>query len=145
MENALCRFSIMMKWNSLNRLFLVLVIALGSTINASATNSEEDALKRIQQAKYNMFTGNWDVHLKTEMNAIAESVKQHMTGIDYTLVDEKLNGSKLSTLTFRGEGDQKVVIKLKRYEAYTNFRIRIGLFGSESKSAQIFNYLFRKM
>ncbi|MGK0238431.1 MAG: hypothetical protein ACI92G_001897 [Candidatus Pelagisphaera sp.] len=135
----------MMTLTHFNRLILALFVAVSISLVASASKSEEDTLKRIQQAKYNVFTGNWDVRLNTDIKTVGEGIKKGMPGLDYTLVDEKIASSKLTTLTFRGQGDQKIVIKLKRFEAFTNFRIRVGLVGNESKSAQIFNYVYRKM
>lgn len=135
----------MMTLTQFNRLILAFFISTSMCLVASASKSEEDTLKRIQQAKYNVFTGNWDVRLKMDIKMVGEGIKKGMPSLDYTLVDEAIDSPKLTTLTFRGPGDMKVVVKLKRYEAYTNFRIRVGLVGNESKSAQIFNYVYRKM
>lgn len=135
----------MMTLTHLNRLILALFVSVAMSLVASASKSEEDALKRIQQAKYNVFTGNWDVHLQSDIKTVGEGIKKGMPGLDYTLVDEEISSPLRRTLTFRGPGDQKVVVKLKRYEAFTNFRIRVGVVGNESKSAQIFNYVYRKM
>ena len=135
----------MINLNCFNRVFLALFVSISVSLVASAANSEEDALKLIQQAKYNVFTGNWDVHLDLDIKTIEQGIKNSMPGLDYTLVDEKVSSPMLSTLIFRGAGDQKVAIKLKRYEAFTNVRIRVGLTGNESKSAQIFSYIYRKM
>ena len=104
-----------MKLNHFNRLFLALFVSISISLVASAANSEEDALKLVQQAKYNIFTGNWDVHLNTEIKTIEQGIKNSMPALDYTLVDEKIDSPKLTTLIFRGAGDQKIVIKLKRY------------------------------
>lgn len=134
-----------MKLNHFNRLILALFISICASFVASAAHSEEDTLKRIQQAKYNVFTGNWNVRLNGDAQTIGQGLKKNMPGLDYTLVDEKINGPERVTLIFRGAGDQKIVIKLKGYNAYTNVRIRIGLTGNQSKSAQIFNYVYRKM
>ncbi|MBL4574941.1 MAG: DUF3568 family protein [Opitutaceae bacterium] len=135
----------MINLNCFNRVFLALFVSISVSLVASAANSEEDTLKLIQQAKYNVFTGNWDVHLDLDIKTIEQGIKNSMPGLDYTLVDEKVSSPMLSTLIFRGAGDQKVAIKLKRYEAFTNVRIRVGLTGNESKSAQIFSYIYRKM
>ena len=135
----------MMTSTHLNRLILALFMAVSMSLVASASKSEEDTLKRIQQAKYNVFTGYWDVRLNMDINSAGKGAKKGMPGLDYTLVDEKIKSPLRSTLTFRGPGDKKVVIKLKRNEVFTIFRIRVGLVGNESKSAQIFNYIYRKM
>lgn len=131
--------------NHFNRLFLALFISISLSLAANAANSEEDTLKYVQQAKYNLFTGNWDVRLKADIKTLGQGLKKAMPGLDYTLVNEEIKGTALMTLTFRGSGDQKIVIKLKRYATSTNLRIRVGLTGNESKSAQIFSYVYRKM
>ena len=112
---------------------------------ASAGNSEEETLKRIQQAKYNFLTGNWNVRLNEDFNVLGETVKKNLPGLDYTLVDEVMKKSNRVTFVFRGPGDQKVVVKLKSYESFVNFSVRVGLAGNQSKSAQIFSYIYRKM
>ena len=55
-----------------------------------ASNSEEETLKRIQQAKYNMFTGVWSIRLNEEIRDVESGFKAHLSGLDYTLVDEKI-------------------------------------------------------
>jgi hypothetical protein len=129
----------------LNRFVLALLVSVALSLVASASKSEEDALKRIQQAKYSIFTGNWDVRLYEDINSVVDGVKKGMPGLDYALVDQKIANSARMTLVFRGQGDQKVVVRLKRFETFTRLRIRVGVVGSETKSAQIFNYVYRKM
>jgi len=116
-----------------------------SGTGAFASNSEEDTLKRVQQAKYNMFTGNWEIRLNEEIRSIESGFKNFLPGLDYVLVDEKMRSSDRNVLTFRGQGDTKVVVKLKTFGIFTNIRIRIGLTGNQNKSAQLFSYVYRRM
>ena len=110
-----------------------------------ASNSEEETLKRIQQAKYNMFTGVWSVRLNEEIRDVESGFKAHLSGLDYTLVDEKIKDAGRTVMVFRGKGDQKLAMRLKETGPYTNLRIRIGFTGNNSKSAQVFGYVYRKM
>ena len=127
------------------RAALALLVAFLGIPVAIAAHGEEETLKKVQQAKYNYVTGNWDVRVKGEVRELVKSVKRHMPGLDYTLVEEDLKNSSEATLIFRGPGDQKVVVKFKEYATLTVFRIRIGLAGNQSKSVQLFTYLYRKM
>ena len=110
-----------------------------------ASNSEEETLKRIQQAKYNMFTGVWSVRLNEEIRDVESGFKAHLSGLDYTLVDEKIKDAGRTVMVFRGKGDQKLAMRLKETGPYTNLSIRIGVTGNNSKSAQVFGYVYRKM
>ena len=110
-----------------------------------ASNSEEETLKRIQQAKYNMFTGVWSVRLNEEIRDVESGFKAHLSGLDYTLVDEKIKDAGRTVMVFRGKGDQKLAMRLKETGPYTNLSIRIGFTGNNSKSAQVFGYVYRKM
>ena len=110
-----------------------------------ASNSEEETLKRIQQAKYNMFTGVWSIRLNEEIRDVESGFKAHLSGLDYTLVDEKIKDAGRTVMVFRGKGDQKLAMRLKETGPYTNLSIRIGATGNNSKSAQVFGYVYRKM
>ena len=110
-----------------------------------ASNSEEETLKRIQQAKYNMFTGVWSIRLNEEIRDVESGFKAHLPGLDYTLVDEKIKDAGRTVMVFRGKGDQKLAVRLKETGPYTNLSIRIGATGNNSKSAQVFGYVYRKM
>ena len=110
-----------------------------------ASNSEEETLKRIQQAKYNMFTGVWSIRLNEEIRDVESGFKAHLPGLDYTLVDEKIKDAGRTVMVFRGKGDQKLAMRLKETGPYTNLSIRIGATGNNSKSAQVFGYVYRKM
>ena len=110
-----------------------------------ASNGEEETLKRIQQANYNMFTGVWSIRLNEEIRDVESGFKAHLPGLDYTLVDEKIKDAGRTAMVFRGKGDQKLVVRLKETGPYTNLSIRIGVTGNNSKSAQIFGYVYRKM
>ena len=110
-----------------------------------ASNSEEETLKRIQQAKYNMFTGIWSIRLNEEIRDVESGFKAHLSGLDYTLVDEKIKDAGRTVMVFRGKGDQKLAMRLKETGPYTNLSIRIGATGNNSKSAQVFGYVYRKM
>ncbi len=127
------------------RAFAVLVLMGLSGTGVFASNSEEDTLKRVQQAKYNMLTGNWEIRLNEEIRSIESAFKNFLPGLDYVLVDEKMRDSDRNVLTFRGQGDTKVVVKLKTFGIFTNIRIRIGLTGNQNKSAQLFSYVYRRM
>jgi len=61
------------------------------------------------------------------------------------LVDEKIKDAGRTAMVFRGKGDQKLIIRLKETGSYTNLSIRIGATGNNSKSANIFVYVYRKM
>ncbi len=126
----------------------VLLISLSLCLGVGtlwASNSEEETLKRIQQAKYNMFTGVWSIRLNEEIRDVESGFKTHLPGLDYTLVDEKIKDAGRTAMVFRGKGDQKLVVRLKETGPYTNLSIRIGVTGNNSKSAQIFGYVYRKM
>lgn len=126
----------------------VLLISLSLCLGVGtlwASNSEEETLKRIQQAKYNMFTGVWSIRLNEEIRDVESGFKAHLPGLDYTLVDEKIKDAGRTAMVFRGKGDQKLVVRLKETGPYTNLSIRIGVTGNNSKSAQIFGYVYRKM
>ena len=110
-----------------------------------ASNSEEETLKRIQQAKYNMFTGVWSIRLNEEIRDVESGFKAHLSGLDYTLVDEKIKDAGRTVMVFRGKGDQKLAMRLKETGPYTNLSIRRGVTGNNSKSAQVFGYVYRKM
>ena len=126
----------------------VLLISLSLCLGVGAlraSNSEEETLKRIQQAKYNMFTGVWSIRLNEEIRDVESGLKAHLPGLDYTLVDEKIKDAGRTAMVFRGKGDQKLVVRLKETGPYTNLSIRIGVTGNNSKSAQMFGYVYRKM
>ncbi len=110
-----------------------------------ASNSEEETLKRIQQAKYNMFTGVWSVRLNEEIRDVESGFKAHLSGLDYTLVDEKIKDAGRTVMVFRGKGYQKRAMRINELGPYTNLSIRIGFTGNNSKSAQVFGYVYRKM
>ena len=97
-----------------------------------------------QSAKYNIITGNWDVRLEMSPKAIAREFKKYMPELEYALVEENTDGGRIS-MTFRGEGDTKVVIKLKPMGEETNVRIRFGLVGHETKSRELFSYIYKQM
>lgn len=126
----------------------VLIVSLSLVFGGAslqASNSEEETLKRIQQAKYNMLTGIWSIRLNEEIRDVESGFKAHLPGLDYTLVDEKIKDAGRTVMVFRGKGDQKLVVRLKETGPYTNLSIRIGVTGNNSKSAQIFGYVYRKM
>jgi len=125
--------------------FIVFLSLFLGGVSLQASNSEEETLKRIQQAKYNMFTGIWSIRLNEEIRYVESGFKAHLPGLDYTLVDEKIKDASRTVLVYRGKGDQKLVVRLKEAEPYTNLSIRIGVTGNNSKSAQIFGYVYRKM
>ena len=124
---------------------LVSIALLLGGASMIAANSEEETLKRIQNAKYNMFTGVWSIRLNEEIRDVESGFKFHLPGLDYTLVDEKIKDAGRTVMVFRGKGDQKLVLRLKETGPYTNLSIRIGVTGNNSKSAQIFGYVYRKM
>lgn len=126
----------------------VLIVSLSLVFGGAslqASNSEEETLKRIQQSKYNMLTGIWSIRLNEEIRDVESGFKAHLPGLDYTLVDEKIKDAGRTVMVFRGKGDQKLVVRLKETGPYTNLSIRIGVTGNNSKSAQIFGYVYRKM
>lgn len=125
--------------------FIVFLSLFLVGVSLQASNSEEETLKRIQQAKYNMFTGIWSIRLNEEIRDVESGFKAHLNGLDYTLVDEKIKDASRTVLVYRGKGDQKLVVRLKEAGPYTNLSIRIGVTGNNSKSAQIFGYVYRKM
>jgi hypothetical protein len=77
--------------------------------------------------------------------ALEAGFKNFLPGLDYVLVDEKMRDAGRNTLIFRGQGDTKVVIKLRTFGIFTKISIRIGLTGNQSKSAQLFSYVYRRM
>lgn len=127
------------------RVLLGFAIASLAFQGAMATHSEEETLKRVQQAKYHFFTGIWELRLNEEIRHVEAAFKNFLPGLDYTLVDEKMRDADRTTLVFRGQGDTKVVVKLKTFGIFTQVGIRIGLTGNQSKSAQLFGYVYRKM
>jgi hypothetical protein len=116
-----------------------------SATSSVATNSEEDTLKRVQQAKYKAFTGIWEIRLNEEIRRLEAGFKNFLPGLDYVLVDEEMLDADRNTLIFRGQGDTKVVIKLRTFGILTKISIRIGMTGNQSKSAQLFSYVYRRM
>lgn len=110
-----------------------------------ASKSEEETLKRIQHAKYNIFNGIWSIRLNEEIRDVESGFKAYLPGLDYTLVDEKIKDAGRTAMVFRGKGDQKLIVRLKETGSYTNLSIRIGATGNNSKSANIFVYVYRKM
>ncbi len=120
----------------------VLACAVGPAL---ATNSEEDTLKRVQQSRYNFVTGVWQLRLNEEIRLVERGFKDFLPGLDYTLVDEKIKDEDRMSMTFRGMGDRKLVVKLRSQGQFTLISIRWGLTGSETKSAQIFSYVYRRM
>jgi len=127
------------------RFLLGMAIASIALSGGMAAHSEEETLKRVQQAKYNFFTGIWELRLNEEIRHVEAAFKNFLPGLDYTLVDEKMRDADRTTLVFRGQGDSKVVVKLKTFGIFTKVGIRIGLTGNQSKSAQLFSYVYRKM
>jgi hypothetical protein len=134
-----------MKSSNFMRVFAGIGLVFLSAISSVATNSEEDTLKRIQQAKYNAFTGVWEIRLNEEIRPLEAGFKNFLPGLDYVLVDEKMRDAGRNTLVFRGQGDQKVVVSLRTFGIFTKVSIRIGLTGNQSKSAQLFSYVYRRM
>ncbi len=86
------------------RVFAGIGLVFLSAISSVATNSEEDTLKRIQQAKYNAFTGVWEIRLNEEIRPLEAGFKNFLPGLDYVLVDEKMRDAGRNTLVFRGQG-----------------------------------------
>ncbi len=107
--------------------------------------SEEGTLKRVQQAKYNFVSGVWQIRMNEEIRDIEKGFKTYLPRLDYTLVDEKIKDSDRMTMTFRGMGDKKLVVKVKSQGIFTILSIRLGLTGNENKSAQIFSFVYRRM
>jgi len=134
-----------MKSSNFMRVFAGIGLVFLSAISSVATNSEEDTLKRIQQAKYNAFTGVWEIRLNEEIRPLEAGFKNFLPGLDYVLVDEKMRDAGRNTLVFRGQGDQKVVVRLRTFGIFTKVSIRIGLTGNQSKSAQLFSHVYRRM
>lgn len=120
-------------------------VLAGSFVSAFAANSEEDTLKRVQQAKYNFVSGVWQIRMNEEIRDIEKGFKTYLPGLDYTLVDEKIKDSDRMAMTFRGMGDKKLVVKVKSQGIFTILSIRLGLTGNENKSAQIFSFVYRRM
>ena len=134
-----------MKSSIFKRVFVGVGLVFLSATSSVATNSEEDTFKRVQQAKYKAFTGIWEIRLNEEIRPLEAGFKNFLPGLDYVLVDEKMRDAGRNTLIFRGQGDTKVVIKLRTYGILTKIRIRIGITGNQSKSAQLFSYVYRRM
>lgn len=139
-----------MKFAKLNRSRFLSRILLGFAfatalvpVAIQAARTDEQTLKMVQTSKYNPVTGNWDVRLSEDAVDVSNSFKKHLPNIDYHLVEEKTKGRGRITLTFRGEGDQRAIVKLKQNEEETNVRIRVGLVGSEAKSSQLFSYVYK--
>jgi len=129
---------------TLSKVLLVFAIAAAfAPLAVQAARTDEQTVKLVQTSKYNPITGNWDVRQKGEPVEISKAFKKHMPNIDYHLVEEKTNSSGRITLTFRGEGDQRAIVKLKQYGGETNVRIRVGILGSETKSSQLFSYVYK--
>ncbi|MDQ8185825.1 hypothetical protein [Pelagicoccus sp. SDUM812002] len=125
-----------------------LAAAASLTSLAQAAHSEDEAVKVVQSSKYNVFTGNWDVELDDDARSLAEDFRMQMPNLDYHLVDEETvvkKNSARTVLTFRGDGDQRVIVKLKEIPEGTNVRLRVGMAGSEAKSAELFKYVFMRM
>lgn len=112
---------------------------------AHGARSEEEAIKVAQSSRYNILTGNWDVALKQPAPSIAEDFKRVLPELGLHLTDEERRSDERIVLTFRGEGDQRVVVKLKEAAGSTNVRLRVGLTGSEAKSNQLFTYVYQRM
>ncbi len=127
------------------RLLAVLVFLAVSGTGAVAGNSEEETYKRLQQAKYSRLTGIWQLNLNEEIRIVEKSFKDFLPGLNYTLVDESMPDGERLSMIFRGEGDTKVVVKLRSNGSITKISIRVGLTGSQSKSTQLFGYVYRKM
>jgi len=121
-----------------------LLLGLNLTPSVYAGHSEEEVIKKTQTADYNLITGNWDVRLDMSSEDIAKEFKKYLPELDYVLVEEDVDEDNIN-LTFRGEGDDKLVIKLKPMDKETNVRIRHGLTGSEAKSQQLFSYVYARM
>ncbi len=139
-----------MKATKLNRIPSLSQFLLGFAIATAlipvavqGARTDEQALKLVQTSKFNPVTGNWDVRQKGDPAEISKAFKKNLPNVDYYLVEEKTNGSGRITLTFRGEGDQRAIVKLKRYNEETNVRVRVGIVGSEAKSSQLFAYVFK--
>ena len=133
----------------MNRIYLLTKVLLGAAAlgllapSVQAGHSDEATLKLVQTSKYNVLTGNWDVVQGGTAPAIAKDFKKNLPRLDYHLVQETVNGSGRIVLTFRGEGDQRVIVKLKELEDETNVRIRVGALGNEAKSSQLFSYVYK--
>lgn len=127
------------------RVLPILLFIAASASGSLAANSEEATLKRVQQARYNKFTGIWQIKLNNEIRDVEAGVKKYLPGLDYTLVDEKIRDAERMSMVFRGQGDMKVVVKLQAFGSFTRISIRFGLFGNENKSAQLFSYFYRRM
>ena len=125
---------------------MLIALSMGLVIGASveAARSDEEVIRKTQTADYNLITGNWDVRLEMSSEAIAGEFKRYLPELDYALVEEDRDEDRIN-LTFRGKGDDKLVIKLKPMGKETNVRIRHGLTGSEAKSLQLFSYVYKRM
>ena len=123
--------------------FAAIVVALAPA--SRADDAESEAVKLAQRSSYNVFTGNWDVSLDRPALSIAESFKRILPALDYHLVDEAVDEKERVKLTFRGEGDQRVLVKLKEMNGATNVRIHVGRLGNEAKSSQLFTYVYERM
>ena len=134
-----------MKSRFFKRVFAGMGLVFLSATSSVATNSEEDAIKRVQQAKYSSLTGIWEIRLNEGIRPLEAGFKNFLPDLDYVLVDEKMRNAGRNTLIFRGQGDTKVVIKLRTFGFFTKISIRIGMTGNRSKSAQLFGYVYRSM
>ena len=134
-----------MKSRIFKRVFAGMGLVFLSATSSVATNSEEDAIKRVQQAKYSSLTGIWEIRLNEGIRPLEAGFKNFLPDLDYVLVDEKMRNAGRNTLIFRGQGDTKVVIKLRTFGFFTKISIRIGMTGNRSKSAQLFGYVYRSM
>tara|TARA_B100000900_G_scaffold363237_1_gene337073 strand:+ start:952 stop:1356 length:405 start_codon:yes stop_codon:yes gene_type:complete len=134
-----------MKSRIFKRVFAGMGLVFLSATSSVATNSGENAIKRVQQAKYNSLTGIWEIRLNEEIRPLEAGFKNFLPNLDYVLVDEKMRNAGRNTLIFRGQGDTKVVIKLRTFGIFTKISIRIGMTGNRSKSAQLFGYVYRRM
>lgn len=128
------------------RLFILIALLAGLGLGnaVEAARSDEEVIRKTQTANYNLITGNWDVRLEMSSDAIAGEFKRFLPELNFALVEEETDEGRIN-LTFRGEGDEKLVIKLKPMGKETNVRIRHGLTGSEAKSLQLFSYVYKRM
>lgn len=122
-----------------------MALALGIASAGQAAHTEEEALAKAQAATYNVVTGNWDAQVEKSPMEVAKDFKRHMPSLDYHLVEERIKDRDRIVQTYRGEGDQRVLVKLKDMGRETNVRIRVGLLGSEAKSMQLFTYIYQRM
>jgi len=121
---------------------------LSTSGTAQAETSEEEAMRIAQSSRYNRITGNWEVEVTHSSKRIADSFKSQMPALEYHLVEEGTAGKdsrRRTVLTFRGKGDQRVVIKLMEGEQNTKLRIRFGLTGNQTKSSDLFKYVYQRI